>query len=290
MVAALSTIAVACGGSNPILIDADASAEFSRPLTETVNNIDGRPLTGTTSNLIDDLDLETIEQQQKVLVTERRPHDPESFTQGLVFDNGRLFESRGLRGRSALTEIHPDNGQVLRQVNLHEDFFAEGLAVVDDRLIQLTWTSGIAFIYDLSSFDSIGEFTYEGEGWGLCYDGSDLWMSNGTDVLVRRDAQTFEALDQVNITLNGRGVNRLNELECVGGLIWANVWRTNTIVVIDPSTGEVVSSIDASGLLAPAEALFADALNGIAYDERRDSMVITGKEWPAMFEIELVPL
>ena len=216
-------------------------------------------------------------------------HDPTAFSQGLLFEDGRLFESRGQYGQSALTEIDPASGEVIRRVDLDEAFFAEGLALVDDRLIQLTWQEQVAFVWDLDTFEAVGQFSYEGEGWGLCHDGADLWMSDGSATLTRRDPVDFTPLELVDVTLDGQPVVRLNELECIHGLVWANVWLTDLIVVIDPTSGDVVATIDAAGLLEEVEATGGeDVLNGIAYDPARDVVVLTGKNWPAMFEVTVL--
>lgn len=234
--------------------------------------------------------------QYRVVIDTVLGHDPEAFSQGLVFDGDRLYESRGLYGQSALTEIDAQTGEVIsvgdqaRRVDLSDDVFAEGLALVDDRLIQLTWQEQRAFVWDAETFEPVGQFGYEGEGWGLCHDGADLWMSNGSASLTRRDATDFTALEVVDVTLDGQPLVRLNELECIHGSIWANVWLTDLIAVIDPVSGEVVATIDASGLLDGVETTGnEDVLNGIAYDPVRDVVVLTGKNWPAMFEISLVP-
>ncbi len=223
----------------------------------------------------------------------RRPHDPTAFTQGLEFDDGRLYESRGLYSRDedvTLTEIDPADGSTLRAVDRDPtagDYFAEGLTVVDDRIIQITWREQIAFVHDLQTLERIGTFAYEGEGWGICDEPDRLVMSDGTPTLTFRDLQTFEELGTVTVTLDGQPVERLNELECVGGLVWANVWQTDTIVVIDPDTGVVASVVDASGLLTDEERRQADVLNGIAYDATTDTWLLTGKLWPWMFEVRL---
>lgn len=228
--------------------------------------------------------------QYRVVVDRTLGHDPASFSQGLLFDGGRMFESRGQYGESALTEIDPETGDVLRRVDLGDDFFAEGLALVDNRLIQLTWQEQTAFIWDADSFEPLGEFSYEGEGWGLCHDGADLWMSNGSSTLTRRDPVDFAPLELIDVVLDGQPVVRLNELECIEGLIWANVWLTDLIVVIDPPSGDVVATIDATGLLNELGPTGSeDVLNGIAYDPSRDVVVLTGKYWPAMVEISLAP-
>jgi glutamine cyclotransferase len=225
-------------------------------------------------------------------VVSERPHDTGSFTQGLVWDDGRMYESAGQYGLSNLREVDPLTGEVLRRVEVPPEYFAEGLAQVDDRLIQITWREGTAFVYDAASFERVGEFSYTGEGWGLCYDGTHLVMSDGSDTLTIRDAATFEALEQIPVRFNDQPVTMLNELECVGEHVYANVWQTDFIVRIDPTTGVVTGVIDATGLLPPetrATLQSGAVLNGIAYDPATERFYITGKLWPTLFEVEFVP-
>ena len=167
------------------------------------------------------------------------PHDPTSYTQGLVWDRGTLYESAGLYGRSSLRQVDPRTGEVLRRLDVPPGFFAEGLAQVGERLVQLTWKEGVAFVYDVRSFERVGELHYQGEGWGLCDDGRRLVMSDGSDRLSFRDRQTFALLGGVDVRLDGRPARQLNELECVGGAVYANVWMTDEILRIDPAGGRV---------------------------------------------------
>jgi len=217
-----------------------------------------------------------------------RPHDPTAYTQGLVWDHGTFYESAGLYGRSSLRQVEPRTGEVLRRVDLAPGFFAEGLALVGNRLLQLTWKEGVAFQYDARTFERTGEFHYEGEGWGLCDDGRRLVMSDGSDHLGFRDRRTFALLGGVDVRLDGRPATQLNELECVDGAIYANVWRTDEILRIDPANGRVTAVIDAGGLLDAAAQEQADVLNGIAYDPEKKTFYITGKLWPKMFEVVFV--
>jgi glutaminyl-peptide cyclotransferase len=217
------------------------------------------------------------------------PHDRGAFTQGLLLHEGSLYESTGLYGRSTLRQVDPRTGDVKRVVSLAPTLFGEGLARVDDRLIQITWQHGVAPVYNLLTFEQVGQFTYSGEGWGLCYDGQRLVMSNGSSNLTFRDPQTFAVAGTVGVTLKGQPVERLNELECVGQHVYANVWQTDTIVRIHAETGRVDATIDASGLLSPEDRIGVDVLNGIAYDPERDVFLITGKLWPRLFEVRFVP-
>lgn len=212
------------------------------------------------------------------------PHDPTAFTQGLVFHEGRLLESTGLRGRSTLRVVVPETGAVERRVELSSDRFGEGLALVGPELIQLTWQERVALRYDLD-LNPLGTFEYQGEGWGLCYDGVRLVMSDGSSKLTFRDPKSFAVIGGVDVTSDGVPVRNLNELECVGSLVYANIWQSDAIVRIDAATGRVVTHIDASGLLSPSEAARADVLNGIAFDAKTGHFFLTGKLWPKLFEV-----
>lgn len=233
----------------------------------------------------------------KVEVLNTIPHDTDSYTQGLLLHDGWLYESAGEWGESDLRRVDPATGEVAQMVDLPVDdpsqWFAEGLALVDDKLIQITWKNGVALVYDRETFEKTGEFSYTGEGWGLCYDGTDLYMSDGSSSLFRRDAETFELLDAFFVTYEGAPVKNLNELECVGDSIYANIWFSDYIVRIDKATGVVTAAIDASGLLTDEERAAVPqqgVLNGIAYDAERDLFLITGKLWPKMFEVRFVPV
>ena len=220
----------------------------------------------------------------------RRPHDREAWTQGLQLDaQGRLFESTGLLGRSSLREVDATSGVVLRRVALADDLFGEGLALVDDRLVQLTWTSGVAIDWDAETFQPIERFAYAGEGWGLCHDGHRLVMSDGSASLTFRDAHTFETLGHVEVRWRGHGAPRFNELECVAGVVWANLYPTDRIARIDPTIGEVTGLLDLSALVDEQhQAGDADILNGIAYDATSDTYLVTGKLWSEVYEIRLL--
>ncbi|HEX9945597.1 MAG TPA: glutaminyl-peptide cyclotransferase [Thermoanaerobaculia bacterium] len=230
-----------------------------------------------------------VPQRLTAKVLSVRPHDPGAYTQGLLLHGGSLFESAGRYGASSLREVDPQTGAVKRQVEVPREYFAEGLALVGDRLIQLTWQEQKAFVYKAADFKPTGEFRYDGEGWGLCWDGRRLVMTDGSDRLTFRDAKTFAVLGEVHVTLAGRSVDRLNELECVDGTVYANVWQTDDILRIDPASGKVTAVVDASGLLTPAERERTDVLNGIAWDPAKKTFLITGKLWPKMFEVTFVP-
>ena len=224
---------------------------------------------------------------RKVKVLASVPHDSGAYTQGLVWSEGALYESAGQYGHSSLRQVDPKTGKVLRSVQVPSQYFAEGLARVGDRLIQLTWQEGTALIYDLSTFERRGELPYSGEGWGLCSDGRRLIQSDGSNRLSFRDPATFATTGGVDVVLDGRPVMELNELECVDGAVYANIWQSDDIVRIDPETGRVTDVIDASGLLTPEEAASAEVLNGIAYKPETKTFLLTGKYWPKMFEVRL---
>jgi len=221
----------------------------------------------------------------RVAVVGTRPHDPAAFTQGLLLYGGELYESTGLSGESTLRRVDPRTGEVRGRVDVPPEFFAEGLARAGDRLVQLTWREGRAFEYDRVTLAKLREFTYDTEGWGLCYDGRRLVMSDGTANLYFRDPATFALLGRVPVTLAGRPQDQVNELECVGNQVYANIWQTDTIVRIDPATGAVGAVVDAAGLLTPEERAAADVLNGIAWDPAAGTFLITGKRWPKLFEV-----
>jgi glutamine cyclotransferase len=216
------------------------------------------------------------------------PHDAEAFTQGLVYVDGKFYESTGLNGRSSLREVDVTTGEVIRILPLEEKYFAEGLAKVNNKLIQITWQNGEAFVYDLETFNQEKTFSYEGEGWGLCYDGKDLYMSDGSSTLFKRNPETFEITGTVQVTLNGQAVDQLNELECVDNAVYANVWQTDRILKINKTNGKVISEIDASNLLSTNEKQGVDVLNGIAYNPDTQTFFITGKLWPKLFEVKFV--
>jgi len=215
------------------------------------------------------------------------PHDPKAFTQGLLWRRGHLYESLGLRGRSALREVELESGRVLREVELPADEFGEGLAEAEGRLFQLTWQQGIVHVWRLSDFAPQGQMSYRGEGWGLAWDGKRLIQSDGSSTLRFRSPADFSELGTLRVLRAGRPQAYLNELEFVDGRIYANVWQSDEIVRIDPASGEVDEVFDASGLLSEHESRHADVLNGIAWNPDRKVFYITGKLWPSLFEVEL---
>ena len=223
-------------------------------------------------------------------VVRRFPHDTGAFTEGLLYLKGDLYESTGLEGRSAIRKVKLVTGAVLQERIVPPQYFGEGLVNWKNRLVSLTWRSQVGFIYDLATLAVTGRFAYPGEGWALTQDGRRLIMSDGTPQLRFLDPETLRETGRITVTDEGRPVRNLNELEWVKGEIYANIWLTDRIVRIDPATGKVTGWIDLRGLLPPADYVAGqtDVLNGIAYDAAGDRLFVTGKMWPALFQIELV--
>ena len=214
------------------------------------------------------------------------PRQEGAFTQGLELSNGGLYESTGLLGRSSIQELDPTTGTVRRRVELPRDFFGEGITAVGERLFQLTWKNGLAIVYDRATLTELQRFSNPREGWGICYDGKRLVLSDGTNRLTFRDAETFAELGGVDVSKAGMALNLLNELECVDGKIFANVWKTTSIVAIDPTSGQVTAQIDASRLVPPGTTNTDDVLNGIA-SVGNGRFIVTGKRWPSLFVVSL---
>jgi glutaminyl-peptide cyclotransferase len=216
------------------------------------------------------------------------PHDPTSFTQGLLWHAGGFYESTGLYGQSKLRQLEFPSGRVLKEVKLTPELFGEGLALVDSRLIQLTWQSQRGFVYDLNTFKVQQEFRYSTEGWGLTYDGTNLILSDGSSDLFYFNPETFNPIRKIAVKMNGQPITELNELEFIEGEIWSNVWQQDLILQIDPATGMVRSFLDLKGILAPSDKSGGEnVLNGIAYDGDQKRIFITGKQWPRIFEIKI---
>lgn len=219
------------------------------------------------------------------------PHDRNAYTQGLVFENGSLYESTGRLRRSSLRRIDMESGQVLQIHQLPDDFFGEGITIFGNRIIQLTWLSHIGFVYDKNSFEQLLDFSYETEGWGIATDGKRLIMSDGSETLYFLDPVSFQVTGTVQVRDDNKPVTALNELEYINGVIYANIWQTDRIIMVSPATGKVTGWIDLAGLLKAEERIEpVDVLNGIAYDAENDRLFVTGKLWPRLFEIELIPV
>jgi glutamine cyclotransferase len=216
------------------------------------------------------------------------PHDPQAFTQGLVYLDGFLYEGTGLNGQSTIRKVRLETGEVLQQRRLDAQYFGEGITVWKKTLLQLTWQSEVGFVYDLASFEPVRTFNYRGEGWGLTHDGRRLIMSDGTPTLRFLDPVSFEETGRLTVKEGSVPVDDLNELEWVKGEILANVWQSRRLARINPKTGQVAAWIDLTGLLSPREAAGTDVMNGIAHDAAGDRLFVTGKLWPRVFEIRVV--
>ena len=215
------------------------------------------------------------------------PHDPQAFTQGLIFHDGFLYEGTGLEGRSELRKVELQTGKVVQRKALGQQYFGEGITLLGGHIYQLTWKNKVGFVYDPETFALQRTWNYTTEGWGLTHDGKQLILSDGTAKLYFLDPQTLKVERTLLVTLNGQPLPMLNELEYVKGKIYANVWQTPQIVIIDPQSGRVEGVVDLTNLVLLN--LGADVLNGIAYDPASDRLFVTGKLWPRLFEIQLVP-
>jgi glutaminyl-peptide cyclotransferase len=215
------------------------------------------------------------------------PHDPKAFTQGLQYVDGFLYEGTGLNGSSSIRKVKLETGEVVQRRDLARAYFGEGITVWKTDLIQLTWQSQVAFVYDKKTFAPRRTFKYKGEGWGLTTDGTNLIMSDGTDQLRVLDPGTYAERRRIKVTAVGTPLRNLNELEYMKGEILANVWTTDSIARVAPETGRVTGYVDLAGLLTAAEKASVDVMNGIAYDEKNDRLFVTGKLWPKVFEVKI---
>jgi glutaminyl-peptide cyclotransferase len=223
-------------------------------------------------------------------VVRKFPHDTTAFTQGLTYYGGYFYEGTGEKGRSYLRQVRVETGEIVRQVALAPEYFGEGITILGNEVIQLTWQSQIGFVYNLEDFRLLRNFSYPGEGWGITTNGHELFMSDGTPEIRVLDSRTFAEKRRIKVHDLTTSVSQLNELEFVEGEIFANVWHTDRIARISPQTGEVLGWIDLTAVLSPIYKLGAEAvLNGIAYDPQRKRLFVTGKLWPAIFEIRLIP-
>ena len=252
--------------------------------------VETSPETVTTAAAVADNPISYNPISYDAVVVNTYPHDDNAFTQGLEFVNGQLLESTGLVGSSTIRLVDPASGAVTDQQPLTGELFGEGATVIGEEVWQLTYTSETAVVYQLDGLIEDRRFAYEGEGWGLCYNGASLVMSNGSDQLTLRSPDTFAVTDVVDVTRDGEPVAKLNELECVDGVVWANIWQTNEIVAIDGATGAIIGSADLTALVPDGfEDSNNDVLNGIAYHHETGRFWVTGKHWPVMYEIELTP-
>ena len=216
------------------------------------------------------------------------PHDSNAFTQGLAIDEGVMYEGTGLTGESSLRRVDLETGDVLQIRELPSDLFGEGITVFDDKIIQLTWQSQIGFVYDKNSFDLLQNFSYSTQGWGITTDGTRLIMSDGSANLYFLNPETFEKTGQVEVHDGNTSVTKLNELEYINGEVYANVWLTDKIAIVNPNTGQVTGWIDLTGIYTPGTGDSNNVLNGIAYDSENSSLFVTGKRWSQLFEIKLI--
>lgn len=223
-------------------------------------------------------------------VVQSFPHDPTAFTQGLFIEDGQLYESTGRYEQSTLRLVDLETGDPIQVRGLPAQYFGEGATPVDDTIVVLTWRSGVGIVFDRESFTPLRSFTYPGEGWGLTGDGERLFLSDGSPVIRILDPRTFAQTGQINVTYAGSPLPRLNELEWIGGRIWANVWQTDRVVIIDPNTGRVTEQIDLTELHPAADRNnpFDDVLNGIAQNSETGQIYVTGKNWSKLFEIRVV--
>jgi glutamine cyclotransferase len=219
------------------------------------------------------------------------PHDPQAFTQGLLYRDGFLYESTGLNGKSTIRKVQLETGKVLQSRDIPPQYFGEGLTDWNNTLVSITWRSQAGFVFDLKTFEPKGEFAYPGEGWGIAQNGKELVLSDGSATLRFLDPKTFLEVRRVKVTADGIAVDQLNELEVIGDEVYANIWQTNTIARIDQKTGKIVGWIDLTKLYAEAGkgAMADNVLNGIAYDAATKRLFVTGKLWPKLYEIKLVP-
>lgn len=222
------------------------------------------------------------EAKPQVEVLQKIPHDATAFTQGLELVDGVLYEGTGLEGQSTMRALDPSTGNVQKKVDLPPDFFGEGITVVGDTIWQITWQNGVAIERDRKTLNELRRVDYQGEGWGICDDGQRLVMSDGTAKLTFRDPKTFAETGSVQVSRDGKPLAHLNELECVGGKVWSNVWKTDEIVRIEPSTGQVTNTYDLSSLKPQGD---VDVLNGIAHVPGTNEFLVTGKNWPTIFRV-----
>jgi glutamine cyclotransferase len=282
--AAVSTleVAVATDANTPDPIAATAEEAAATPTTAAAPTIAGTTTPSPSPTL-------TAPPVYTYNVIASYPHDPNAFTQGLDIDDGNLYEGTGLWGQSSLRLVNLETGAVLLEESLSAEYFGEGITVLGDRIYQITWQENTGFVYDQNNFELLQTFSYPTEGWGITHDGTRLIVSDGTSTIYFWDPETLAEIGRINVSDNEGPVIQLNELEYVNGEIWANVWLTDRIARISPETGQVLGWIDLTGLLDTSNLTEpVDVLNGIAFDESNGRLFVTGKLWPALYEIELV--
>ncbi len=269
----LFALLASCGGARGGKTSAESTAKTAEPTTTKVEaSAEQAPLKEYTYQVVNSY-----------------PHSTESYTQGLLYHNGKLLEGTGLNGKSHLQSVEIESGKVKNIATLPTEHFGEGIALLDDVIYQLTWTSNRLFTYDAKSGKPLGEHIYAGEGWGLTTDGKKLYMSDGSSVITVRSPKDFSIVRRFDVKLNGQSVNYVNELEWINGKIWANVYTSPYIIIINPTTGYTEGYIDMSGILPEEEITpSTDVLNGIAYDAEGDRIFVTGKNWSRLFEIKII--
>ena len=238
------------------------------------------------NNNSDPSDPETIHYTYNIINV--YPHNESAFTQGLVFENGVLYEGTGLYGQSSLRRVELETGNVTQLISLPNQLFGEGITIFGGKIVQLTWISGKGFVYDKNSFELLQTFEYSTDGWGITHNGTSLIMSDGTATLYFLDPETFQTIDQIEV-YDEEPVTQLNELEYINGRVYANIWHEDKIAIINPQTGQVTGWIDLEGIRDLVNQVTSDVLNGIAYDQNANRLFVTGKLWSKLFEIELVP-
>ncbi|MFW6007267.1 MAG: glutaminyl-peptide cyclotransferase [Halanaerobiales bacterium] len=218
------------------------------------------------------------------------PHDREAFTQGLLYKDGYLYEGTGLYGESSLRKVDLETGKIIKIKKLSDEYFGEGITIFKDKIYQLTWKAKTGFVYNMD-FELIDQFDYPGEGWGITHDGENLIMSDGTENIYFLDPDTLEEVKKIKVKIKEEPVLNINELEYIKGEIYANIWQENHLIKIDPETGNVTGIIDLTGIIEREKYNYEiDVLNGIAYDKESERIFITGKLWPLVFEIDIIPV
>ena len=247
---------------------------------------DGLPGGSTTEGAGGERNATVQAKRQRYRIVNTFAHDTSAFTQGLAIDNGQFIETTGLAGKSSIRRVDIPSGKVIRKVDYTYQFFGEGVCILNGKAYAVTWLNQTGFIFDASTLKQEATFTYMGEGWGLTTDGTSLYLSNGSNIITRRDPVDFHQLGVINVTLDGSPLRDINELEWVNGEIWANVWKTENIARIDPATGVVTGLVELAGIFPEEEkSANVDVMNGIAYDATTGAIYVTGKHWPWVYQI-----
>lgn len=263
--------------------------ETGKPGTIQLNAIAWKDGRRQTASISVKLKSNTIPANYGYRIVKTYPHDPEAYTQGLFYHNGYLYEGTGQQGASSLRKVELETGKILQSVNLSREYFGEGIALLNDKIYQLTWTNGTGFVYDAATFKPLNTFSYTTQGWGLTTNGNELVMSDGSNTIYFREPNGFSELRRIEVFDNNGPVKMLNELEYIDGKIYANVYLTDRIIIINPETGVVEGNIDMQGLLTTTQRTSKeDVLNGIAYDPDGKRIFVTGKLWSKLFQVEFI--